>query len=218
MKRRNFVKTTAAGSAFLLTSGAYAFNSTQSDKKKFAHQSERSIPIAYDVDVVVVGGSTAGVAAAVEASRAGAKVFLVAQEPYLGDDVCGTFRLWTKDESILNTELGAAIWGEGLPSQLKVKKILDDALINNNISFLYSCFVTDILTDNTGTPAGVVMANRSGRQAIVAKTIIDATPRGLVARMAGAEFGTYPAGKQNFKFTVVGNKIKETSNLICQDP
>jgi len=200
----------------LLTSGAYAFHPTQSDKKKFARQSERKIPIAYNVDVVVVGGSTAGVAAAVEASRAGAKVFLAAQEPYLGEDVCGTFRLWTKDKSISNTKLGAAIWSEGLPSQLKVKKTLDDALINNNISFLYSCFVTDILTNKTGTPAGVVMANRSGRQAIVAKSIIDATPRGLVARMAGAEFGNYPAGKQNFKFTVVGNKLKKASNLSAR--
>ena len=216
MKRRNFVKTTAAGSALLMTSGAFAFNSTLSDNKKFAHQSERTIPIAYNVDVVVVGGSTAGVAAAVEASRAGAKVFLLAQEPYLGDDICRTFRLWTKDKSILNTELGASIWSEGLPSQLKVKKALDNALISHNIDFLYSCYATDILIDNSGNPSGVVMANRSGRQAIVAKTIIDATPRGLVARMAGAEFGIYPSGKQNFKFTVVGNKVKEAPHLSAR--
>ena len=216
MKRRNFIKTTAAGSAILLSSGAYAFSSSASNTKKFARQSKRKIPIAYDVDVVVIGGSTAGVAAAVEASRAGASVFLAAQEPYLGEDVCGTFRLWTKDKSILNTELGAAIWSEGLPSQLKAKKALDDALINQKINFLYSCFVSDILTDENGNAAGVIMANRSGRQASVAKTIIDATPRGLVARMAGAEFGSFPAGRQNFKFTVVGNRTKELSNLSAR--
>ncbi|MDB4582969.1 FAD-dependent oxidoreductase [Draconibacterium sp.] len=216
MKRRNFIKTTAAGSAFLLTSGAYAFNSNSSEQKKFAYQSERQIPVAYDVDLVVIGGSTAGVAAAVEASRAGAKVFLAAQEPYLGEDVSGTFRLWTEDQSILNTELGSTIWGEGLPSQLKVKKSLDNALIDNNINFLYSCYVTDLLKDEAGNPAGVVMANRSGRQAIVAKTIIDATPRALVARMAGAQFGSYPAGKQNFKFTVVGNQLKEKNGLTAK--
>lgn len=221
MKRRSFIKTTAAGSAFLLTSGAYALNSSSSEKNKFAYQSERNIPIAYNVDVLVVGGSTAGVTAAVEASRAGASVFLIAQEPYLGEDVSGTFRLWNNDKSTLNTELGSAIWKEGLPSQLKVKKTLDNALIDNNINFLYSCYVTDILTDNIGKPAGVVMANRSGRQAIVAKTIIDATPRGLVARMAGANFGVYPSGKQVFKFTVVGNGVRTAPNLsskIHKDP
>ncbi|MFH0758001.1 MAG: FAD-dependent oxidoreductase [Bacteroidota bacterium] len=216
MKRRTFVKSTAAGSVFLMTSGAFALNVSPSANKKFARQSERKIPIAYNVDVVVVGGSTAGVAAAVEASRAGAKVFLFAQEPYLGEDVCGTFRLWTEDKSILNTELGAGIWSEGLPSQLKVKKALDNALIGNNIDFLYSCFATDILIDSAGNPAGVVMANRSGRQAIAAKIIIDATPRGLIARMAGAEFGSYPSGMQNFKFTVVGNKVKEAPNLSAR--
>jgi len=211
MKRRNFIKTSAAGSAFVLTKGAFAFKPSEinSANYKYCHQSKRSIPVVYNVDVVVIGGSLAGVAAAVEASRAGAKVFLAAQEPYLGEDVCGTFRLWTKDQSITQTELGNKIFGDGIPTQLHVKHTLDNALIDSNIDFLYSCYVTDILTGKNGEPAGVVIANRSGRQAIIAKAIIDTTPRALVARMAGAKFGTYPAGKQEFKFTVVGNDLKE---------
>ncbi|MEN8201694.1 MAG: FAD-dependent oxidoreductase [Bacteroidota bacterium] len=216
MKRRNFIKTTAAGSAFLLAPGASTYGRFNSGIRRFGYQSKREIPVVYDVDVVVVGGSTAGVAAAVEASRAGAKVFLAAQEPYLGEDVSGTFRLWTDDKSILTTELGNAIWNEGLPTQLKVKKSLDNALIENHVDFLYSCYVTDILSDDAGNPAGVVMANRSGRQAIVAKTIIDATPRGMAARMAGVDFGTYPAGKQKFKFTVVGNELKTGEGISAE--
>ncbi len=214
MKRRNFIKTSAAGSAFLLTSGAFAFNTTSlSDKKKYCFQSERKIPVAYNVDVVVIGGSLAGVAAAVQASRAGAKVFLAAQEPYLGEDVCGTYRLWTDDQSVLTTELGNKIFSDGLPTPLHVKSTLDNALIDNTIDFLYSSYVTDILTGENGNPAGVVISNRSGRQAVIAKTIIDATPRALVARMAGAKFGTYPSGKQIFKFTVAGNDVKESDEL-----
>jgi len=50
--------------------------------------------VAYDGDVVVVGGSTGAVSAAVEAARNGAKVFLAAPRPYLGEDVCATYRLW----------------------------------------------------------------------------------------------------------------------------
>jgi heterodisulfide reductase subunit A-like polyferredoxin len=61
---------------------------------KTAGESARSIPIAYDVDVVVVGGSSAGVAAAVEAAKQGAKVFVAAPRPYLGEDICATYRLW----------------------------------------------------------------------------------------------------------------------------
>ena len=57
-----------------------------------ANESARSIPVAYQVDVVIVGGSTGAVAAAVEAAAAGAKVFLAAERPYLGDDMTATLR------------------------------------------------------------------------------------------------------------------------------
>jgi hypothetical protein len=217
MKRRDFVKTTAAGSAFIITAGGYAFRSEISGKKqKFCFQSERQIPVIHQVDIVIVGGSLAAVAAAVEASRRGAKVFLAAQEPYLGEDVCGTYRLWNNDKSILNTDLGNKIFGKGLPTPMHVKHVLDNELINNNIDFLFSSYVTDILSGENGQPAGVVIANRSGRQAIIAKTIIDATPRALAARLAGSQFKPYPAGKQTFKFTVVGNDLKELPGLSAK--
>ncbi len=217
MKRRDFIKTSAAGSAFLLTTGAYAFQPqrTNATTSSFCHQSERKIPVAYEVDVVVIGGSLAAVAAAVEASRAGAKVFLTAQEPYLGEDVCGTYRLWTDDKSIEQTELGAKIFGNGLPTPMHVKHTLDNTLINNHIDFLYSCYVTDILTAEDGKPAGIIMSDRSGRQAVIAKTIIDTTPRAMVARMAGASFSNYSSGKQTFKFTVAGNNIKNHPELVA---
>jgi hypothetical protein len=217
MKRRDFVKTTAAGSAFILTSGGYAFRREISGKnQQFCFQSERQIPVIQEVDIAIVGGSLAAVAAAVEASLAGAKVFLAAQEPYLGEDICGTYRLWTSDRSILNTDLGNRIFGKGLPTPMHVKHVLDSELINNNIDFLFSSYVTDILSGENGQPAGVVIANRSGRQAIIAKIIIDATPRALAARFAGAEFNPYPAGKHTFKFTVVGNDLKETPGLSAK--
>ena len=135
-------------------------------------------------------------AAAVEAKKSGSNVFLVAMEPYLGEDVCGTFRFWTNDASIYNTELGKTIFGNGLPTPMHVKRTLDNALIDNDIDFLYSSYVTDVLSDKNNQLAGVVISNRSGRQAIIAKTIIDATPRAMVARMAGAQFGVYPSGEQ----------------------
>ncbi|MHC4502479.1 MAG: FAD-dependent oxidoreductase, partial [Planctomycetota bacterium] len=57
-------------------------------------ESARELPMAYDVDVVIVGGSTGASAAAVAAAERGAKVFLAAPRPYLGEDMCGTLRLW----------------------------------------------------------------------------------------------------------------------------
>ncbi len=75
-------------------------------------ESARAIPLAYQVDVVVVGASTGGVAAAVQAAKSGAKVFLAAQEPYLGDDMTATLRLWPEADDELDTPLARKIFAD----------------------------------------------------------------------------------------------------------
>ena len=73
-------------------------------------ESARQIPVAYSVDVVVVGGSTHAVAAAAAAARNGAKVFLAAPRPYLGEDLCATLRLELEPGSKPTSELGRRIF------------------------------------------------------------------------------------------------------------
>jgi len=75
-------------------------------------ESARSIPIVYDVDVVVVGGSSAGVAAAAAAARNGARVFLAAPRPYLGEDLCGTYRLWLEPDEEPRSDMAKALFTE----------------------------------------------------------------------------------------------------------
>jgi len=176
-------------------------------------ESARKIPVAYDVDVVVVGGSTGGVSAAVAASRNGAKVFLAAQRPYLGQDICATYRLWLEPGETPAGPLARSIFAAPAaasrpppPTPMHVKRTLDRALLDADVQFLFGCYVTDVLRDGHGRPAGIVMANRAGRQAVRAKIIIDATPRAFPARLAGARFARYPAGMQTFKRIVFGGK------------
>lgn len=96
------------------------------------------------------------------------------------------------------------------PRPMHVKKVLDDALLESGVSFLYQCYATDILRDAAGHPCGIVMANRAGRQAVVAKVVIDATDRARVARMAGAAFRPYPAGVHEFRRVVIGGEVQRT--------
>ena len=63
-------------------------------------ESARGIPVAYETDVVVVGGSTGAVSAAVAAAKTGARVFLAAPQPYLGDDMTATMRVWLEEGEI----------------------------------------------------------------------------------------------------------------------
>ena len=355
---------------------------SQAASRSSVNESAREIPVAYDVDVVVVGGTSGGVAAAVEAGRQGASVFLAAQRPYLGQDICGTYRLWLEPGEVPTTPLAKKVFaepavsppvpegvtftyeadkpsaaihrdkeppslladgkwqsassqsvqydgdvtiiadlgaerglskvhvmayqrhsgsgddfevkaitvhvsgdkrrwrqaavvenkqlGESLPepwgavafsasisgraryvkfvvekspnanrvllgeivieddrpqaepdtpparippTPMQVKRVLDEALLEAGVQFLYSCYVTDVLRDGDGKIAGIVMANRSGRQAVRAKVIIDATPRATVARIAGAAFEPYPAGIQTFKRIVVGDGVWSDKGL-----
>jgi len=336
-------------------------------------ESARAIPVAYDVDVVVVGGSSGGVTAAVEAARQGARVFVAVPQSYVGEDLCATYRLWLEPGEEPKSDLAKQIYappkpplelGNGLeftysadqpssvphrdsdpparlhngkfdnapkesvqyngdvnllldlgsekeldtvhvlayqrpgdfevkqvaisispdgqkwsetvtakneklsaggfedealcisadvsgkarylkvfaqkttrvermllaeiiveaagstkppktvasqipPMPMQVKQTLEQALIDAGVSFLYGCYPTDVLRDAKGNPAGIVMANRSGRQAVIAKVIVDATPRATVARLAGAEFEPYPIGKQTFQRVVLGGQTHE---------
>ena len=344
-------------------------------------QSARKVPVAAEVDVVVVGGSTGAVAAAVAAAEQGAKVFLLAPYPYLGDDMTATLRLWLEEGETLAHPLAERLfadrtadgpspnalrftyeadrpsasqhrdtappsllcdgrWGDAAsqsvqydgdvtitadlskperiaelrvavysraeanaagggfnvetialstsddksewhdagvlkgrragteecyvlstpidrsaryvrlsvakpaamarvllgeieilgppadrpakpatpppPRPMYVKKTLDNALLAAGVQYLYSSYPTDVLRDADGHPAGMVMANRAGRQAIVAKTIIDATDRALVARLAGARFAPYPAGTHTFRRTVIGGQPRQGEGMTAR--
>ncbi len=100
---------------------------------------------------------------------------------------------------------------------MQVKRTLDQALLQAGVPFLYGSFPAEILRDANGKPAGVVIANRSGRQAVVAKVIIDATERAAVARMAGAKFNPYPPETQYFTRAVVGGQPQQGQNISLQN-
>lgn len=168
------------------------------------YQSARKIPLVKSCDVVVVGGSVAAVSAAVSAAENGAKVFLIAPRLYLGEDMCATLRLQIDESRELKTELEKQIFGDDLvTTPLKVKATLNDALMKANVDFVFGSFVTDLLYDKSGGLAGLIMTNRAGRQAIISKTIIDATDRGWVSCMAGATSEPWNDGEIEFERVIV---------------
>lgn len=240
--RRDFLKVTAAGGTLVSlgnVSEAGAKIREVIPDPGYCTESDREIPIIEETDVLVVGGSSGAVSAAISAAKSGSRVFLIAYMPYLGDDICGSFMYQldkrkeqpqtalarkifnfendprasyrTSSESeLLYTQFRA-------PTPLHVKTVLEDGLIDHAIPFLYSSYVTNVLTDASGDVAGAVIANRSGRQAIRCKAIIDATTQASVAEMSGAAFTAFKAGKQRFEFAVVGNAPKEIPSGVSVD-
>ena len=216
MKRRDFVKTTSAATAFLSMGGLNGWAAVHAANPEFARQSSRELPLIFEADVLVAGGSTAGVAAAVKAARSGARVMLVTPEPYLGEDLCATYRLWRGKNQPVYHPMEAELFGkEDFATPLHIKRTLDNLLITHHIPFLHSTFVTDLLVDERNDLSGVVIANRSGRQAIRAKAVIDATPYGTVARLSDARFKRENTGEVQFEWISVGNeKAAENSELL----
>jgi len=218
LTRRDFIKVIA-------TSGALASIGKISDAQatvqpllpntNYAYEGKRQIPLLTETDLVIVGGSSRAVAAAVSAAKTGIKVYLIAYMPYLGDDICGSFLLDRQSDEKLETSLSRKIYLEKEPPMpLHVKTILENELIDNGIDFLYSSYVANVLISPEGKVGGVVIANRSGRHAIRSKAIIDATHTASVSQLFDIEMRKASSTTHDFLFTVVGNTPKEASEIF----
>ncbi|MHB8899901.1 MAG: FAD-dependent oxidoreductase [Thermoguttaceae bacterium] len=192
-------------------------------------ESERTLPLVQEVDLVVVGGSCGAVAAAAAAARDGASVFLATSYGSLGEDVAGTLRVWADESEVQSSELMQAMFGgspaaAGSPAAggkvystpLKVKQELDRTLLQAGVTFLTGSYATDVLTDDQGHVAGVVISNRSGRQAVRAKVIIDATDRAGLARAAGAEVLPFPAGQYTVSRVTIGDEPPDCGGQVVK--
>lgn len=207
--------------------------------RKYVDQSLRQIPVVYDVDILVIGGTTGGVAAAAQAAKLGSSVLLIANRTYLGDDICASYRFGLEPDELPVDSLAKIIYENPIvnsdlehkdsvyqgitktasekryvPTPMHVKRTLDKCLIDSGTKFIFGCFPTNVLYDENENICGIVMANRSGRQAITAKIIIDATYRALVARMSGIEFEKFPTNSQRFTRVVVGGMARSGDGIV----
>ncbi len=220
--RRDFLKITAAGGVLATVgqvSEARAAMQGVMPDEGLCRETRRRIPLLAEADVVVVGGSSRAVAAAVAAAEKGCRVYLVCTMPYLGEDICGSHLYNMVQGEQLLTPLARRIFGTGRrPTPLEVKTALEDELIQHGVDFLYSSMPTEVLQTKDGAVAGVVIANRSGRQAIRSRAVIDATHEATVAHCIGAERTAFRSGVQEFSFTVAGNAPKEAAEILRAEP
>jgi len=186
-----------------------SFTSRQGRPSTVVFEAAIELPLAYDVDVVVAGGSLAGVETACAAASQGTEVLLVESRPYLGYDLCGTQRLWLDTNETLETPLARLLFKDKrVVSPLEVKRALDTALLDHNVQFLTGTFPAELLVTESGAPGGFTIASRSGRQAVRAKVLIDATPDAMLTRQSAAEFEPFKPGPKLCQFTVVGGELQ----------
>jgi len=171
------------------------------------HKPHAALPLVGDVDVLVVGGSSAGVQLALGCRDRGLSVMLVAPFSYLGEDICAGFRFWGSHTKEM-TDLGEEIFGTGKlpPTPMHVKMTLEQRMVQAAVPFLLNCQTAGILTNPSGWVCGAVIANRSGRQCIKARLVVDATLEGRVFEQAGRGERHQPSGRQPVDYTILYNQ------------
>lgn len=232
MHRRNFIKTTALGTAGLTISRLYAME-PRIDRftgGKYCVQPGTEIPVIAEVDVLIAGATLGGISAAISASGSGMSAFVTGYLPYFGEDICGTYKyLFNKTDfkdfghydvtyDPLNRSgesLARKLFeGERAVSPMHIKTVLEKELIEHGVDFLYCSYISDVIFGDDNQPAGVIITNRSGRQAILCKSLIDCTQGASVARLAGCSFRKlHSGGNYEFQFVTVGNKTLSSRNV-----
>lgn len=192
----------------------------------FYQQEAREIPIVGDYDVVVVGGGCAGFAAAVAASRNGARTLVLEQFPFFGGtataslmaNIVGTrnqvepnrlqvckgigeeliLRLLdcdgamvTKNAYIAEGEKHTDTKGDLSYSYAfdteKFKYVTLKMALEAGVDILFHVYFSDVMMDGNRV-RGVIFEGKSGRQAVSAKVVIDASGDADVATRAGVPF------------------------------
>ena len=175
-------------------------------------QGPRALPAISNVDVVVAGGGVAGVTAALEASGQGLSVVLIEPRNYFGYELTApglpTTAPYQPTPGFATADRLCRRWSDQgayrrervSPGKLKAslrELVADEARIKPYL-FSWPCGV--VLHGNV--VCGVVMANRSGRQIVMAKAVIDATSDARLAAAAGATFARTWRGQKTAKRTV----------------
>ncbi|MEU9919007.1 FAD-dependent oxidoreductase [Streptomyces sp. NPDC051001] len=164
--------------------------------------------LSVDVDVAVVGGGLAGVAAAVGAARTGARVALINNRPILGGNASSEIRVWVCGATAHGAQKYARETGimgelfrenqyrnpEGNPF-LWDQVVLDAVRAEPNILLYLNTDVREVEADGPDDRRTVrsVTGWQMGSERIIrftAPIFVDATGDGLVGALAGAWYRT----------------------------
>lgn len=203
MQRRDFLSATLAGaaSASLPLTALGQENEPKVLVGSSLNEPARDIPVVDNYDVIVCGAGPAGVAAAIEAGRTGAKTLLLEVHGCLGGvwtSGCLTWIIDNKNKGGLVAEIkeklrerkGNATIPTGNSFSFdaeQMKILLEELCIQAGVTIrLFTRLVSTAQTN--GRLTHIITESKSGREAWAGKIFIDCTGDGDLAARSGCNF------------------------------
>src|SRR6202166_2764198 len=206
---------------------------------KKINESARSIDVALETDVLVVGSGPGGLAAALAAARAGARTALIDRNGCFGGNLTQVGVegfAWYRHENTVDCEgIGiefetrAKAMGAAMPEPQSVSYALDaemfkwvaDVLVQEAgvAPLLHRLCVAPIMED--GAICGVITESKAGREAILAKRVIDCTGDADIAFRAGAPVHKLPKKEMmsaSVMFSMSGVNKRRFIEAVKADP
>ncbi len=202
--------------------------------------SVRPVPVRDTVDVLVAGGGLGGVAAAIAAARGGARTLLIERNSYLGGVAtagmcCSILNCYYTSEHKLGTfgipveiadrlaasEGNAEKWhhhkGHIIYDIEWAKLTLETMVREAGVTILYDALIVEAVMHGQ-VVGGVIVETKSGRNAIHATVVIDASADADVAFHAGASLHAVEQGSHSLCFRLGHVDVEQFVGYFRQHP